>query len=172
MHIPFKRTQKPTWKKLLEDDAPLLLPAAHDALTAKMIERAGFKAYQMGGFASVGARHAYPDLDLCHFGEERAAFRDIIEASNLPVMIDADDGYGDVKNVTRTIQGYEALGASAIFFEDQETPKRCGHMEDKKVIPADRMVSKVKAALAARSDPNTFIIARTDARACDVPPKC
>jgi 2-methylisocitrate lyase-like PEP mutase family enzyme len=91
-----------TWKRLLDRDAPLLLPAAHDALTAKLIERAGFEAYQVGGFALNGARHAFPDLDLTHFGEEREGVRDTIAASALPVLIDADDGYGDVKNVTRT----------------------------------------------------------------------
>ena len=152
-----------TWRELVKNDAPLLLPAAHDALTAKLIERAGFPAYQIGGFALNGARHGFPDLDLTHFGEESAAVRDIIEASNLPVLIDADDGYGDVKNITRTIRGYEALGASAIFFEDQRAPKRCGHMAGKEVIPAKEMVAKVRAAVAARRSADTFLIARTDA---------
>ena len=78
-------------------------------------------------------------------------------------MVDADDCYGDVKNVTRTIRGYEMLGASAIFFEDQVAPKRCGHMEGKEVIPAEQMVSKVKAAVGARRDPDLFLVARTDA---------
>lgn len=73
--------------------------------------------------------HAYPDLDLTHFGEERHGFYYIITASSLPVMIDADDGYEDVKNITPTIRGYEALGVSALFFEDQQAPKRCGHLQ-------------------------------------------
>jgi 2-methylisocitrate lyase-like PEP mutase family enzyme len=155
--------RKPSWKSLLEKDAPLLLPAAHDGLTAKIIERAGFKAYQVGGFALAGARHGFPDIDLVHYGEQSAGVRDILACSTLPVMIDADDCYGDVKNVTRTIRGYEILGASAIFFEDQLAPKRCGHMAGKEVIPAEAMVSKVRAAVAARRDPDTFLIARTDA---------
>ncbi len=155
---------KPPWRTLLEgDDGPLLLPAAHDGLTAKVIERAGFRAYQVGGFALAGARHGFPDIDLVHYGEQSAGARDILAASTLPVMIDADDCYGDVKNVTRTIRGYEILGASAIFFEDQLAPKRCGHMAGKEVIPAEAMVSKVKAAVAARRDPDLFLIARTDA---------
>jgi 2-methylisocitrate lyase-like PEP mutase family enzyme len=154
---------RPTWKALLKAHAPLLLPAAHDALTARLIERAGFPAYQVGGFALNGARHGFPDLDLTHYGEESAAVRDIVEASSLPVLIDADDGYGDVKNVTRTIRGYEALGASAIFFEDQLAPKRCGHMSGKAVIEAKDMVAKVRAAAAARRSRETFLIARTDA---------
>jgi len=156
---------KPAWKTLLKKDAPLLLPAAHDALTARIIEKLGFKAYQVGGFALVASRHAFPDIDLCHFGEQRAGLRDIMEAATLPVLIDGDDGYGDVKNVTRMIESYEALGASAIFFEDQKAPKRCGHMADKEVIPQADMVSRVKAAAHARSSKDIFLIARTDARA-------
>jgi len=156
---------KPAWKTLLKKDAPLLLPAAHDALTARIIEKLGFKAYQVGGFALVASRHAFPDIDLCHFGEQRAGLRDIMEAATLPVLIDGDNGYGDVKNVTRMIESYEALGASAIFFEDQQSPKRCGHMADKEVIPKEDMVSRVRAAAHARSSKDIFLIARTDARA-------
>jgi len=142
----------------------LLLPSAHDALTARLIEQAGFPAYQVGGFALDGARHGFPDIDLTHFGEKSAAVREIVSASTLPVLVDADDGYGDVKNVTRTIRGYEAMGAAAIFIEDQVAPKRCGHESGKQVIPAEQMVAKVRAAVAARRDPDTFILARTDAR--------
>jgi 2-methylisocitrate lyase-like PEP mutase family enzyme len=141
----------------------LQLPAAHDALTARLIERAGFTAFQVGGFALVGARYAHPDIDLEHYGEKLAAVRAVIGASSLPVLIDGDDGYGDVKNVTRTIRGYEAIGASAIFIEDQQAPKRCGHMGGKRVVPLEVMQQKVRAAAAARSDPNTFLLARTDA---------
>ena len=161
--MPHGPTKKVAWRKLVEREAPLLLPAAHDGLTAKLIERAGFKAYQVGGFALAGARHGFPDIDLVHYGEQSAGVRDIIASSSLPVMVDADDCYGDVKNVTRTIRGYEMLGASAIFFEDQVAPKRCGHMAGKEVVPAEMMVSKVKAAVGARRDPDLFLIARTDA---------
>src|SRR4051794_34662703 len=155
--------KRPTWKKLVAREAPLLLPAAHDALTAKLIERAGFKAYQVGGFALNGARHGFPDLDLTHYGEERDGVRNIIGASSLPVLVDTDDGYGDVKNVTRTVRGYESMGVSAIFFEDQRAPKRCGHLAGKHVVPVEIIVSKVRAAVAARSNPDFFLIARTDA---------
>src|SRR5438477_6144511 len=101
--------QRGSWKTVLRRQGPVLLPAAHDALTARLIERAGFKAYQIGGFALDGARYAYPDIDLTHFGEKHAAAEEIIAACSLPVLIDGDDGYGDVKNVTRTVQGYEAI---------------------------------------------------------------
>jgi 2-methylisocitrate lyase-like PEP mutase family enzyme len=154
---------RPAWKKLLAHEAPLLLPAAHDALTARLIERAGFKAYQVGGFALDGARYAYPDIDLTHFGEKHSAAQEIVAASSLPVLVDGDDGYGDVKNVTRTVQGFEAIGASAIFIEDQKAPKRCGHMVNKEVIPTEVMEGKLRAAAEARRNPDMFILARTDA---------
>lgn len=157
--------RKPTWRETLEKHAPVLLPAAHDGLSARLIERAGFVAFQVGGFAYAGSRFGYPDIDLIHYGEISAGLRDIIVGTNLPVMIDADDGYGDAKNVTRTIRGYEALGVSALFLEDQVAPKRCGHMEGKHVVPAELMAGKVRAAVAARTDPDLFLIARTDARA-------
>ncbi len=155
----------PTWKQLLAREKPLLLPCAHDALSARLIERAGFAAYAVGGYALVGARHALPDLGLVGFGEMSAGIRDLMAASSLPLLVDCDDGYGDVKNVARTIQGYEAMGVAAIFMEDQRAPKRCGHMAGKEVIPAEAMAEKVRAAVAARRSPDTFIIARTDARA-------
>ena len=156
---------KPKWKQLLERERPLLLPCAHDALSARLIERAGFAAYSIGGFPLVGARHALPDVGLVGFGEMSAGIRDIMAATDLPVLVDGDDGYGDAKNVARTVAGYEAMGVAAIFIEDQRAPKRCGHMAGKDVIDADTMAVKLRAAAAARRNPDTFIIARTDARA-------
>jgi len=162
--MPQSDSPKPAWKELIAGDAPLLLPAAHDALAARLIARAGFKAYQVGGFALAGTRFGFPDIDLIHYGEEAAAVRDIAAACPLPFLVDAGDGYGDVKNVTRTVQGYEAMGASAVFIEDQESPVSCGQMGRKTVVPAAEMVGKVRAAVAARRHPDTFILARTDAR--------
>ena len=156
---------KPTWKELLGRGEPLLLPCAHDALSARLIERAGFAAYSVGGYALVGARHALPDIGLVGFGEMSAGIRDIIAASSLPVLVDCDDGYGDAKNVARTVAGYEAMGVSAIFMEDQRAPKRCGHMAGKDVIEAEAMAVKLRAAVQARRSPELFIVARTDARA-------
>jgi 2-methylisocitrate lyase-like PEP mutase family enzyme len=98
-----KDKKKRNWKELLKEEAPVQLPAAHDALTAKLIERAGFVAYQIGGFALVGARHGLPDIDLTRFAEQSAGVRDIVSACSLPALVDADDGYGDVKNVTHTV---------------------------------------------------------------------
>lgn len=159
--IPIRR---PAWKEVLASEKVLQLPAAHDALTARLIELAGFKAYQIGGFAVCGARFADPDVDLQLFEEKHGAARDIIAASSLPVLVDADDGYGDAKNVTRTVRAYEALGVSALFIEDQKAPKRCGHMSGKEVVPAETMADKVAAAAEARSRADAlFLIARTDA---------
>jgi 2-methylisocitrate lyase-like PEP mutase family enzyme len=154
-----------SWKELLAREQPLLLPGAHDALSARLIERAGFTAYVIGGFALVGSRHALPDIGLVGFDEMSLGMRDIIAASQLPVMVDTDHGYGDVKNVTRTIQGYEAMGVGSIFMEDQTAPKRCGHMAGKSVIDAEDMAAKIRAAASARRSSDFFIVARTDARA-------
>jgi 2-methylisocitrate lyase-like PEP mutase family enzyme len=157
-------SSRPTWRTLLAEGGPLLLPAAHDALTARLITRVGFKAYQVGGFALAGARYAYPDINLVQFYEENEAIRQIIAASPLPVLVDAGDGFGDVKNVTRSVRGYEELGAAAIFIEDQQSPISCGQMGRKEVVPVKVMTGKIKAALAARRIAETFILARTDAR--------
>lgn len=156
---------KPTWRALLAAEKPLALPVAHDALSARLIARAGFKAYSIGGFPLVGARHAIPDIGLVALSEMSAGMRDVMAASDLPVLVDGDDGYGDVKNVTRTIQTYERMGASAIFIEDQVAPKRCGHMAGKDVVPVETMEKKLRAAAAARDSTETFLVARTDARA-------
>ena len=156
-------TERPAWRDALKAERPLLLPSAHDALTARIIERTGFTAYQTGGFAMVGSMHAVPDIDLEHYGEKRDRVEEIITASKLPMLVDGDDGYGDAKNVTRTVQGYELIGASAIFIEDQTSPKRCGHMAGKSVIPVEAMVEKVSAAIAAKKDKDFFVLARTDA---------
>src|SRR5205823_13018625 len=159
-----RKTERTNWKKLLKREKFLQLPAAHDALAAKLIEGTGFKAYQIGGFAIDGARYAVPDIDLTRFSEKSAAVREIIDATELPVLVDADDGYGDAKNVTHTVHVYDEIGASALFIEDQQAPKRCGHMAGKKVVPAKEMVAKIKAAVEARSDKDKlFLLARTDA---------
>src|SRR5438067_6583320 len=154
----------PSWKELLREHKQQLLPAAHDAFTAKLIEIAGFPAYQIGGFALEASRYGFPDIDLSRLRDKSVAVEEIIDASELPVLVDADDGYGDVKNVTHTVHIYDEMGVSAIFIEDQQAPKRCGHMAGKRVIAAHEMAAKVRAAAAARNEKNSlFLIARTDA---------
>jgi 2-methylisocitrate lyase-like PEP mutase family enzyme len=155
-----------SWKRLLKQHAPLLLPAACDALTAKLIEQAGFPAYQIGGFALDGMRFGFPDMDVTRLGEKSAVARDIVYACSLPVLVDCDDGYGDEKSVVHTVHTYDDIGASAIFIEDQKAPKRCGHMSGKEVIEPKAMASKIRAARSARRNADRlFILARTDALA-------
>jgi 2-methylisocitrate lyase-like PEP mutase family enzyme len=143
---------------------PLLLPAAHDALTARLITRAGFRAYQVGGFALAGTRYAFPDIDLVQFYEENEAIRQIVAACPLPAVVDGGNGFGDVKNVTRTVRGYEELGVAAIFIEDQKSPITCGQMGKREVVSIREMEGKIGAALNARRNADTFFLARTDGR--------
>jgi 2-methylisocitrate lyase-like PEP mutase family enzyme len=143
----------------------LVIPGGYDALSALLIERAGFDCMFVGGFPVAGARYGVPDIGLAGFSDIASAVRDIIAASDVPVLVDIDDGYGDVKNAVHTVQTYERMGASAVFLEDQAWPKRCGHMAGKKVVPAEAMEAKIKATMAERLDPETLICVRTDARA-------
>jgi 2,3-dimethylmalate lyase len=143
----------------------LVIPGAYDALSALLIERAGFDTMFVGGFPVAGARYGVPDIGLKGFSDIATAVRDIIAACDVPVLVDIDDGYGDVKNAVHTVQSYERMGASAVFLEDQAWPKRCGHMAGKKVVPAEMMEAKIKATMAERLDPETLICVRTDARA-------
>ena len=143
----------------------LVIPGGYDALSALLIERAGFDCMFVGGFPVAGARYGVPDVGLAGFSDIAAAVRDIIAAADVPVLVDIDDGYGDVKNAVHTVQTYERMGASAVFLEDQAWPKRCGHMAGKRVVPAEVMEAKIKATMAERLDPETLICVRTDARA-------
>jgi len=154
-----------SFRSLLNADGPLILPGAHDALAARLIQRAGFAGYFIGGFGVVGARFGVPDIGLKGLGDVSQAVRDIMAVCDLPVLVDADDGYGDVKNVVHTVHTYEKMGVGALFLEDQRWPKRCGHLEGKSVVPVEEHEAKIRAATSERLDPDTFIIARTDARA-------
>lgn len=155
-------------KALFAQDAPLLLPVAHDALSARLIERAGFQAASIGGFGVVGCRLGLPDLGLASFGEVADAVRDIAAATGLPLLVDGDDGYGDVKNVVRTVRTYEALGISGLVLEDQASPKKCGHMTvERRIVPVEEAEAKLHAALDARRSDDFAIVARTDARSVE-----
>jgi len=135
------------------------LPVAPDALTAKL-DRAGFAAYQIGGFAVIGARYGLPDIDLTHFAEKTSLVESISRAPDLPVLVDCGDG--DEMNVWHTVETFADRGVSAIFLEDQVAPNKCGHMSGKKVIPVEAMVQKFRAAVAAKEGREIFFIARTD----------
>jgi 2-methylisocitrate lyase-like PEP mutase family enzyme len=143
----------------------LVAPGAYDALTARLLEQAGFEAVYRGGYAASAAAFALPDLGITTLTDMVDHLRRMTSAISVPVIADADTGYGEVPQVIHTVRELEAAGAAAIQFEDQVFPKRCGHMEGKKVIPAEEMVIKLRAALDARRDPETVIIARSDATA-------
>jgi 2-methylisocitrate lyase-like PEP mutase family enzyme len=140
----------------------VLAPFVHDALQAKLAEAAGFEAVYLTGFGTAAAR-GHPDVGLLTLTEMVDNARSIARAVSIPLISDADTGYGNPINVIRTVHEFEAAGASAIHIEDQVWPKRCGFLEGKQVIPLEEMVPKVRAACAERADPDFVIIARTDA---------
>lgn len=150
-------------RERLATGEPLLLPGAYNALTARILELAGHEAIYTGGYAAAAANWALPDIGLMTQTEMLGHIGRVSGAVSLPVVSDADTGFGDLINVARTVREYERAGAAAVQLEDQVFPKKCGHMEGKRVIPRDEMVAKVRAALAARTNPDTVIIARTDA---------
>ena len=149
----------------LQSGKILVAPGAYDALSARQLEQAGFEAVYRGGYAASAAAFALPDLGITTLTDMVDHLRRMTNAIGVPVIADADTGYGEVPQVVHTVHELEAAGAAAIQFEDQVFPKRCGHMEGKKVIPAEEMVIKLRAALAARRNPETVIIARSDATA-------
>ncbi len=142
----------------------VVAPFVYDALQAKIAERVGFEAVYMTGFGTAASR-GFPDLGLLTMSEMVDNARIISRSVTLPVICDADTGYGNPTNVWRTVREYEHAGAAALHIEDQVWPKRCGFLTGKQVIPLDEMVPKVRAACDARSNPDTVIIARTDALA-------
>lgn len=142
-------------------------PGVYNALSAKMVEDAGFEAIYMTGFGTAAINRALPDIGLLTMTEMLDVVRAITSAVEIPLIADGDTGYGNPLNVVRTIQEYEKAGAAAIHLEDQIWPKRCGHMEGKQVIPVDDMAAKIRAAVDARQDDDFLIIARTDALAVE-----
>ncbi|MGI9186265.1 MAG: isocitrate lyase/PEP mutase family protein [Gaiellales bacterium] len=149
----------------LQSGEILIAPGAYDALTARLLEQAGFEAVYRGGYAASAAAFALPDLGITTLSDMVDHLRRMTNAIDVPVIADADTGYGEVPQVVHTVHELEAAGAAAIQFEDQVFPKRCGHMEGNNVIPSEEMLIKLRAALAARRNPETVIIARSDATA-------
>ena len=156
-------------RERLARDAPVVAPGAYDALSARLVEQAGFAAVYMTGFGASASLLGRPDVGLLSFAEMAGHARRLAQAVGVPLIADADDGYGNPLNVMRTVREYEAAGVAALHIEDQVAPKRCGHMEGKEVIDAAEMVEKVRAAVEARGDGELLIIARTDARAVEGP---
>ena len=152
-----------TLKRLLNRNKLLVAPGCFDGLSARLVEKAGFEAAYLSGGA-VARSMGIPDIGLVTMSEtiERAA--QVISAVTIPVIADADTGYGNAVNLVRTVREFERVGVAAIHIEDQITPKRCGHLDGKEVIPLAEMELKLAAALKVRTDPDFCIIARTDAR--------
>jgi 2-methylisocitrate lyase-like PEP mutase family enzyme len=144
---------------------PLLLPGAPNALTARVLERTGFEAVYVSGAGVSNSFLGAPDIGLLSMPEMVGHVAAISDAVDIPLVVDADTGYGNALNVQRAIRMLERAGASAVQLEDQVTPKRCGHFEGKEVIETEEMIGKIKAAVDARLDDGLIIIARTDARA-------
>ena len=150
----------------LMDNGTVVAPFVFDGVQAKLVEDAGFAAAYMTGFGTA-ASYGLPDMGLIGLGEMSANAARVAGAVRIPVIADADTAYGNEMNVARTIAVYERAGVAALHIEDQEWPKRCGFLDGKRVIPADDMILKVRAAVAARTDPSLVIIARTDALAAN-----
>ncbi|MDA7947826.1 MAG: isocitrate lyase/PEP mutase family protein [Hyphomicrobiaceae bacterium] len=153
-----------TLRKLIEGDGMTIAPGAYDGLTATLVGKAGFQAVYMTGAGTSGSM-GYPDFGLLTLTEMVQNAARMNACIDVPLIADADTGYGNELNVVRTVQEYERAGVAAIHMEDQEFPKKCGHLDDKQVIPLEDYLAKVRAAVDTRTDPDFMIIARTDSRA-------
>ncbi len=162
------QAESPGWKlRRAATGATLLIPGAPNALTARLIERAGFQAAYLSGAAFSAGTLALPDIGLFTLSELCEEVRRLARSTALPLVVDADTGFGEAVNVERTVRELEAAGAAAIQLEDQELPKRCGHLSGKSLVSSEEMCTKLRAAAAARRDASLVILARTDARSAE-----
>lgn len=151
-------------RNILAREETILVPGAYDALSAKILKQAGFEVIYMTGSGVTASLIGWPDVGILSMAEMVDQARNIVNATDLPLICDADNGYGNAINVLRTTKEFERAGVAGIHIEDQVFPKRCGHFEGKQVIPAEEMAKKIEAAIHAREDEDFLIIARTDAR--------
>src|SRR5512146_1666665 len=159
-------TPRQTMRHLIGRAGYTMVPGAYDTLTARLVEQAGFRAVYLTG-GGYSRANGYPDMGLLTLGENVRFIGLTVEAVGIPVIADADTGYGNALNVIRTVREYEKAGVAAFHLEDQVSPKKCGHYEGKEVISRAEMVGKIKAAVDTRQDPDMLIIARSDARAIE-----
>ncbi len=152
-------------RKYLEEPEILIMPGAHDALTAHIIGITGFKAFTLGGYSASASLLGKPDVSLLTLTEMTDCVSRLVDAADLPILADGDTGHGGILNVIRTVKEMEKAGAAGLFIEDQLFPKRCGHMEGKQVVSREDMIAKIKAGVDARIDSELVIMARTDALA-------
>ncbi|MCU0561487.1 MAG: isocitrate lyase/PEP mutase family protein [Desulfobacterales bacterium] len=165
MNAPDTQEKRRRFRARIARKPILSAPGCYDAFSARLIEYTGFEAAYMTGAGVSAGLAAAPDIGLLTMTEMVEQARRITDAVGLPLIADADTGYGGSLNVYRTVRQFEDAGVCAIHIEDQDLPKRCGHLEGKRIVPAEIMVERLRAALDARRDPNFLIIARTDARA-------
>ena len=154
-------------RNLLAQPGIIIAPGVADALNARLVAREDFQALYMTGAGTSAVRLGMPDVGLLTLTEMVDNAARIADASGLPLIADADNGYGGPLNVRRTVRAYERAGVAAVHLEDQVLPKRCGHLSGKRLVPVDEMIGKIKAALDARQDPDFVVIARTDAIAVE-----
>jgi 2-methylisocitrate lyase-like PEP mutase family enzyme len=155
--------QRPSIKSAMEAERPLVTPLAHDALSARLIARAGFRAFAIGGSALLATRYGLPDIGLIGVADMTAGIRDIAAATSLPFFADGDDGYGDVKSVARMVELYETIGVGAILIEDQVSDRKQQRADRALgVVERDAIEAKLRVALAERRNPDRFIVGRTD----------
>ena len=155
------------FRKRLEMPGIILAPGVYDTFSAKIISYIGFEAIYITGAGVAASLLGAPDIGIVGMSEMVECVRRIVDAVECPIISDADTGYGNAINVQRTVRAFEKTGVCAIHLEDQEMPKRCGHLEGKRIVSTQEMVNKLKAAVDVRRDPNFLIIARTDARAIE-----
>ena len=160
-------TPHPDFRARLHRTPIVVAPGVYDALTASLAESAGFEAVYLSGAAIAYTKLGRPDIGLVSMAEVADTLSHIRERVALPIVVDADTGFGNALNVQRTVRVFERAGATALQLEDQTFPKRCGHLTDKGVIPAQEMAGKIRAAVDARASNATLIIARTDAVAVE-----
>ena len=149
--------------ELVERKQGLVVPGAYDCVSARLVERAGFPAVYMTGYGTSASRLGLPDLGFAGLAEMADHARNMASAVSIPLIVDADTGYGNALNVRRTVRMYETAGVAALHLEDQMLPKRCGHLAGKQVVPLEEFAQKIRAAVEARTDPDLLVIARTDA---------
>ena len=152
-------------RQMLREPGIIVAPGAYDGFSARLIESAGFRAVYMTGAGTAASHLGQPDLGLATLTEMASHASHLASAVSLPLIADADTGYGNALNVVRTVREYEKAGVAGLHIEDQVAPKKCGHIAGKQVIPAKEFAEKIRAAVEFRTDPDFVIIARTDARA-------
>lgn len=156
-------------RKILAQERTILVPGAYDALSAKILQQAGFRVLYMTGSGVTASLTGMPDVGILTMAEMVNQARNIVGAIDLPLICDADNGYGNPINVIRTVKEYERAGVAGIHIEDQVAPKKCGHFEGKQIVAAEEMVKKIEAAIYAREEDDFLLIARTDARSVEGP---